>query len=117
MPDSKSKHARSLNKLDEYYLLPILLGLALVSSICLLFFLNELTKSQFEVEEYYGWDKVQYSAYRTRLLIYITATALLLVLQSYSLRLKKRWLYLLLIGLNVLLFIYLPSVVQFQPAM
>ena len=114
MGDPKSARTKALNKLDEYYLLPVMLGCALVSSICLVFFLNELTISQFEVEQYYQWDTLTYAAYRTQLLIYIAATSLLLVLQGYALRLKKRWYYLFLIGLNVLLFVSLPRVLDFQ---
>ena len=115
MGNTSKGRSKSLNRLDEYYLLPVLLSCALVSSICLVFFLNELIKPQFEIERYYQWDSLTYSAYRKQLLIYITATFLLLVLQGYALRLKKRWGYLLLIGLNVVLFVLLPRVLEFQP--
>ncbi len=114
MPDKKNKEAKTLNPLDEYYLLPLMLCLALASSICLLYLLSELAKSPFEVQQYYQWDTTTYSLYRDQLIIYIVATVTILSLQSWSIRLKKRWLYLLLIGANLLLFVYLPGLLNFK---
>ena len=114
MRDKKNTASKTLNPLDEYYLLPLMLCLALASSICLIYFLFELTKSPFEIQNYYGWDTSTYVAYQKQLIPFIIAAAALLCLQFFSLRWKRRWLYLLLIGLNVVLFVYLPRLLDFS---
>lgn len=94
----------TFNKLDEHYLIPILLCFSLPSVIILIYLINESLVSSDKLLNFYQFDEKEQLVYRENVWILIGLFAALLGLEWYALRLKKRWIYVLLIFANCFAF-------------
>ncbi|MEM9000206.1 MAG: hypothetical protein AAGB24_08065 [Bacteroidota bacterium] len=89
-----------VNALNEHFMVPIILLLTLFSLTCSLYLLNELFEKEYVVQNHYDPTMATWE-YRQQCSYFAIGFLVLVLLHVYSLRLKKRWLYLLLIAVSL----------------
>ena len=94
----------SFNKLDEHFLVPLLWFFVTATVISFIYLLAEYFTPTHTLTEYYRFDASQINEYKRHLLILAGAFFGLLALHYTSLKLKKRWIYLIVMLGNTIAF-------------
>ncbi len=100
----KGKTQQSFSKLDEHFLVPLLWFFVTATIISFIYLLAEYFTPTHTFTEYYRFDASQITEYKGRLLILASAFCGLLALHYLSLKLKNRWIYLIVMLGNTVAF-------------
>lgn len=100
---------KPFNKLSEHYLIPLLLPVMTACLVILVYLINELFKSEYEVVNYYRWNKAQWTQYREQVQLFLAIFGALMVAQFYALKIKKSWFFVFLMLLSSVAFYYFDS--------
>ncbi|MCG8306527.1 MAG: hypothetical protein MI975_03990 [Cytophagales bacterium] len=97
-----SKLTYRFSKLDEHFLIPVAWMLMVAVNICGIYLVNEYLKPSYYFKEFYGWDTDQMLAYKNNVRTFILTFIGLIAGFFVSLRIRKRWLYLTFLVVEVL---------------
>ncbi|MEM9648171.1 MAG: hypothetical protein AAF969_06805 [Bacteroidota bacterium] len=100
---------KKLNKINEHWLIPTLWCFIIASLAVLGYLVNEFFSTEYELSQYYGSAGLLQEEYRQNILIYVLCYLLLISAEVLSIKFKKGWLFVLLIGINIFLFAQIPS--------
>ena len=92
----KGNKQQSFNKWDEHLLVPLLWFFVTATIVSFIYLLAEYFTPTHTFTEYYQFDASQITEYKRRLLTLASVFFGLLALHYLSLKLKKRWVYLIL---------------------